>query len=944
MTVLLDFETRSRCDLKAHGGRLYAEHPSTEAICAVLYDTESGDVMSWQLGEPCPVDPDTELGAHNASGFDRFIAARVWGPEFGHASWIDTSELARRAGLPGALDALGKRWLGLEKDKEASRFTKNLSTPRRPSGKKNPDAIPPEVWKTFSDAAKRARGVQPALTPDVRRKVIAYCASDVEIIATGWDRLEPFRADGVFGGWEAEVLRVDRIINDRGVAFDSDLARALLEADARNAEAAVLAAATAWGESPSDTRACAQSPAQFTAVLGIADAQKQTVEALLRDPSTDEPTRLLCVARQALASIAKGKLEAGLSHVSGDGQLRDNQRYYGAHTGRWSGRGMQLQNFPRPEDAYEKFGDDDIERLVDRAMAGERLVNGEIMVALRACLLGSAVCDFAGVEARATAWVAGDRAALDVFRAFDSGTGPDPYIVAAARGIFNIPCEQVTKDQRTSGKMAELSCFAGDTLVLTRRGWRPIAAVEGDDSLWDGVAWVSHRGLMHQGTREVVESFGVRATPDHPVWSGRADWCPFAALACNVVSLSRALASASASLPLQAFSVSPGVDSSRCWFAVDAELPSTRSLSQTFVRAARRAVTRALRKLRVGTSSDGSVTRASSRTTDIGAGCATVSLRSCSDAGTLSPRSGKIMAGAGSLCTSLGERIGRLFSRISSRFRGGITPRSTSTGSTTIGATSLATCASFRARSTRPTSEQFGSSRALSPSYENVYDIADAGPRHRFTILTDRGPLIVHNCGYQGGVGALERIAAKSGKDLRKLGVDPQDVVDGWRKLHKPIVKFWRDINAAFLRAADGHPCKVSCFDLKPSDDGRDVLIYLPSGRPIVYGDVQVSDGQYGPTATYQGGHFREHIYGGLLTENVIQAMCRDLLADAMVRAEDDGLCIVLTVHDELVSGVERQLAGEAARELKRIMMTLPGWAKGFPVGAKEHHGYRYRK
>jgi DNA polymerase len=86
----------------------------------------------------------------------------------------------------------------------------------------------------------------------------------------------------------------------------------------------------------------------------------------------------------------------------------------------------------------------------------------------------------------------------------------------------------------------------------------------------------------------------------------------------------------------------------------------------------------------------------------------------------------------------------------------------------------------------------------------------------------------------------------------------------------------------------------------------------------------------------------REHLYGGKIAENVIQAMCRDLMADAFVRAERAGLCPVLTVHDEIVADVPRGREGYA--ELKQIMLTLPEWAAGFPVGAAGHWGKRYRK
>ena len=121
--------------------------------------------------------------------------------------------------------------------------------------------------------------------------------------------------------------------------------------------------------------------------------------------------------------------------------------------------------------------------------------------------------------------------------------------------------------------------------------------------------------------------------------------------------------------------------------------------------------------------------------------------------------------------------------------------------------------------------------------------------------------------------------------------------------------------------------------------DGRDVAAFLPSGRPVVYNEVRESPGKYTrPELSYQGTKFREHLYGGKLCENLIQAFCRDLMADALVRAEDAGLEPVLHVHDEIVCRAGNLDA------LHGVMTTLPEWAEGFPIGAAGHEGMRYRK
>ena len=76
-----------------------------------------------------------------------------------------------------------------------------------------------------------------------------------------------------------------------------------------------------------------------------------------------------------------------------------------------------------------------------------------------------------------------------------------------------------------------------------------------------------------------------------------------------------------------------------------------------------------------------------------------------------------------------------------------------------------------------------------------VYDIANAGPRNRFTVLTEDGALIVHNCGYQGGVGAFRTMGGQVVEGMDDATI--QDIVKGWRKAHPRTVSFWYDLERA---------------------------------------------------------------------------------------------------------------------------------------------------
>jgi len=87
----------------------------------------------------------------------------------------------------------------------------------------------------------------------------------------------------------------------------------------------------------------------------------------------------------------------------------------------------------------------------------------------------------------------------------------------------------------------------------------------------------------------------------------------------------------------------------------------------------------------------------------------------------------------------------------------------------------------------------------------------------------------------------------------------------------------------------------------------------------------------------------RETTWGGKLTENVVQAVCRDLIAEAMLRFRDRGYSVVGTVHDEVILEVDAP-AADKKDEVLKIMCEVPDWAKGFPLAADVGFGKRYGK
>lgn len=251
-----------------------------------------------------------------------------------------------------------------------------------------------------------------------------------------------------------------------------------------------------------------------------------------------------------------------------------------------------------------------------------------------------------------------------------------------------------------------------------------------------------------------------------------------------------------------------------------------------------------------------------------------------------------------------------------------------------------------------------------SPNSRRVYDIAGAGPRRRFTILTERGPLIVHNCGYGMGEAKFHQKVIDDGGSwpdiIEAAGltgqIDAEDmassVVKAWRELHHPIVCFWKELQAAAVEVTEGgagSSCAAGPYTWH-NIDGL-VLCELPSGRSICYRGMRCDweesnfGGRPRPSLSYIGREGRDRTYGGKLAENVTQASCRDLLAESLVRAEQAGLRPVHTIHDEIICDVPEADADDAAVYLEELMCVVPAWARGMPIAAERlRPSYRYGK
>ena len=192
-----------------------------------------------------------------------------------------------------------------------------------------------------------------------------------------------------------------------------------------------------------------------------------------------------------------------------------------------------------------------------------------------------------------------------------------------------------------------------------------------------------------------------------------------------------------------------------------------------------------------------------------------------------------------------------------------------------------------------------------------------------------------------------------------------------WRESHPETVAFWRDIEDAAM-AAIRNPGKEFTAgprgvkfsrNVETDNNGNKVAgwwlrMTLPSGRVMSYPGVGLSvsketdeDGKVSTNVRikYQGENQLtrqwgfQYTYSGKLVENCTQALCRDLLANALLNVEANGYPIVLHVHDEIICETP-DLPEYNVAELERLMCELPEWAEGFPLVAEGAEMKRYAK
>lgn len=244
-----------------------------------------------------------------------------------------------------------------------------------------------------------------------------------------------------------------------------------------------------------------------------------------------------------------------------------------------------------------------------------------------------------------------------------------------------------------------------------------------------------------------------------------------------------------------------------------------------------------------------------------------------------------------------------------------------------------------------------------------VWDLQNCGDRHCYSVYSPelKADIIVHNCGYGGGVGAMRRMDTVHALD-DKPDEEVKTIVDQWRVASPNIINLWHDLESAAMNSVrygtENTVVKPNCkIIFRGETDGkrRFLTVELPSGRKLFYPEPKIGTNRFGSESiTYMGQNQlskkweRVDTYGGKLTENITQAVARDLLCHSIELLESNGFPVVFSIHDEVVvdypDGGSDEANEKILEKIVEVMRILPDWAKGCPIDADGWYDDYFRK
>ena len=932
--IWLDFETRSRCDLRSAGLYNYVQDLSTDVLC-MSYAFNDGEVQTWLPGLPLPDLTGHRIMAHNAA-FERLVLWYVLQINIPLEQFYCTATQARANCAPGSLEDVG-RFMGasMKKDHRGAALIRKM-------------CVPP-----FQESA------------ELTAEMAAYCEQDVRAMRAISQAMRPLSDE------ELADYHVNERINDRGVLIDVPLCHAAVRyAAAEAVEIAEIVKEVSEGELTSvrspklrqwvwdrvgpEARALMQRPhgvvLKSRRVVDRDDKVSidKTVRAnLLNCDEVPPDVReiIQCADDLWASSVAKFARLAQLADEE-DGRVRGAFVFAGGSaTGRASSHGAQVHNFTRKcSKAPQATRDAMVSSTPIVPQFGSRITD-VLRAMLRPALIPApgnqfVVADWSSVEARVNPWLSNcGQNKLDIFT-----KGEDVYKVNAS-ATFKCTIEEVTLEQRQIGKVQELACFAAETKVLTNNGVKAITEVQLTDLLWDGQSWVTHQGVISKGVRPTINVCGIEVTPDHLIRTNTT-WTQAHRLVSNKQLLIQALETGSASLPFwaQKYEFKALAVSGLYKCNVIAALRRIKSISTIFLRARQHDAPFVQKRHPAFGERIFLSTPMPALMTTIDGGCSTGYRLAKTDATTQKIEAIQTTAAGVYIYLSLGALIKPHFFGMCLPLTVGISRVWSWIGSMSTKATSRITCVLSLSKKTATTNDQFKKCNDTLLNLKPVFDILNSGPRNKFTILSDSGPMIVHNCGFGGGVGAFAAMGRVYGVNLSDA--QSQAMVGEWRAANRWAVSFWSDLERAFTDAMYKPNTAFTAGKITYMFDGQHLWYALPSGRLLCYPFAKrESDGiSYAKSAWKPAQDAtewpRHRLWKGLACENVTQAVANDLLRHALRQL--DG--VVLHVHDEIVLECLTNEVEKTTRRLEEIMCTPPVWAQGLPLNVECASMARYGK
>lgn len=457
----LDIETYSRVDLKKNTVYRYVEDEHW-MILVCSWCVGQGDIHTAYgheeiSGIPGLFDPNVKKIAHN-SDFERINFSALKGLPVGTyidpEEYIDTAVLASLWGYPRSLKGFCKVVGGEAKDEAGGRLINMFSVPNRKGVRTLPEERPAD-WDAYVE---------------YNRQDVISMRDNIYRLGKGFPSAEEYEA------W----IMATRI-NDRGIKIDTDLAGAAhRQYEANKARDLTRVKEITGLDNPNSVQ-------QFKGWLAAQGFEMESIdkahvaELLERDDLPDEVRE--AVERKQLAALsAATKYVIAQGSTNSDGRLRGTIKYSNANTGRMTGVTLSPHNLPRDHftDAEGEHDTEAEQAAIDKLLAGVPVGSQDLKKLVRPLLMGPfTVSDYSAIEARLTAWAAGEDEVLDAFR-----EGKDIYVATAER----MGGEKAGFD-RQRGKAATLGCgFGGGAGALLNLGGAKIYPKgTPDDVIWAGL-------------------------------------------------------------------------------------------------------------------------------------------------------------------------------------------------------------------------------------------------------------------------------------------------------------------------------------------------------------------------------------------------------------------------------------------------------------------------